>query len=309
MSDFVKNIGMRINHVPFLKKGDLVGVAAPGARFEKTRLDQGIKCLKSMGFEVKVPAGIFDQKRYLAGDDQSRAQVIHDLAADPDIKGIICARGGFGAMRALSCLDWNLIETHPKLFVGFSDATALLTTVMQRAKIGVVHGPNLVSLAEADPVTRTAFLDAVTGRMNGVSIDRGVCVAPGRAKGILTGGNLATLTHLLGTKFAPDFSESVVFLEDVREPAYKIDRMLTQMKLAGVFDGIRAVITGTFEQCDHPEYLPEIFAEIFGEYQVPVLMGLDAGHGAVNLSLPMGCPVLVDADHKILRRQNERTRS
>jgi muramoyltetrapeptide carboxypeptidase len=300
---------MKINPVPFLKKGDCVGVAAPGARFDKTRLDQGIACLKSLGFGVKVPAEIFDQKRYLAGDDRCRAEVIHDLAVDPDIKGIICARGGFGAMRMLSHLDWHLIETHPKLFVGFSDATALLTAVMQQARTGVVHGPNLVSLAEADPVTRTAFLDAVTGRVTGVSIDRGVCVAPGCAEGILAGGNLATLTHLLGTKFAPDFSQAVVFLEDVGEPAYKIDRMLTQMKLAGVFTRVRGVITGTFERCDHPEYLPEIFADIFGEYQIPVLMGLDAGHGAVNLSLPMGCPIHLDTDLMTLQWQKEMKRT
>lgn len=299
-------MGMKINHVPFLKTGDRVGVAAPGARFEKKRLDQGIACLKSLGFGVKVPAEIFDQKRYLAGDDLCRAQVIHDLAADPDIKGIICARGGFGAMRMLSYLDWNLIQMHPKLFMGFSDATALLTPVMQRAKIGVVHGPNLVSLAEADPATRAAFVDAVTGRMSGVSINRGVCVAPGRADGTLVGGNLATLTHLMGTQFTPDFSECVVFLEDVGEPAYKIDRMLTQLKLAGVFSRIRGVITGTFEQCDHPEYLPEIFAETFGEYQVPVLMGLDAGHGTVNLSLPMGCRICLDADLMTLQWQKEK---
>lgn len=286
-----------------------MGVAAPGARFDKIRLDQGIACLKSLGFGVKVPAEIFDQKRYLAGDDLCRAGVINDLAADPEIKGIICVRGGFGAMKMLSHLDWHLIETHPKLFVGFSDATALLTTVMQRAKTGVVHGPNLVSLAEADAVTRTAFLDAVTGRVTGIPIGRGVCVVPGRAHGTLVGGNLATLTHLLGTKFAPDFSQGLVFLEDVGEPAYKIDRMLTQMKLAGVFTRIRGVITGTFERCDHPEYLPEIFAEIFGEYQVPVLMGLETGHGAVNLSLPMGCMVHLDADLMTLQWQKEKKRS
>jgi len=285
---------MKINHAPFLEKGDQVGIAAPGARFDKTRLQQGIDCLKTMGFGVQVPARIFDQKRYLAGEDASRAQVINDLVADPDIKGIICARGGFGVMRMLSYLDWNLIQTRPKLFVGFSDATALLTAVMQQANIGVVHGPNLVSLADADFRTRTAFFNAVTGRVSLLSISRGLCVVPGRCEGVLVGGNLATLTHLLGTEFAPDFSQAVVFLEDVGEPAYKIDRMLTQMKLAGCFVHIRGVITGSFEHCDHPEYLPEIVADIFGEHRIPVWTGLDAGHGPVNLALPMGCRVQLD---------------
>jgi muramoyltetrapeptide carboxypeptidase len=117
------------------------------------------------------------------------------------------------------------------------------------------------------------------------------------------GGNLATLVHLLGTGFAPDFSNGVVFLEDVGEPAYKIDRMLTQMKLAGLFDRIRGVITGTFERCDHPEYMPDIFTDIFGEYRVPVLMGLEAGHGVMNRSLPMGGPVQLDTGDMTLRWQ------
>jgi muramoyltetrapeptide carboxypeptidase len=291
---------MKINCFPCLEKGDLVGVAAPSARFDEIRLQQGIICLEKFGFQVQVPDQIFGQKRYLAGDDLCRATVINALAADPDIKGIICARGGFGAMRMLSYVDWPLIQAQPKLFIGFSDATALLTAVMQRANIGVVHGPNLVSLADADFQTRTSFLDTVTGQGTALKIPQGLCVASGRATGILMGGNLATLTHLVGTKFAPDFSRAVLFLEDVGEPAYKIDRMLTQMKMAGLFSCVRAVVTGTFERCDHPEYLPEIFSDIFGEYQVPVLMGLAAGHGRVNLSLPMGCRVDLDADAKTL---------
>ncbi len=300
---FCQNIGMKIDHFPFLEKGDCLGVAAPGARFDDTRLRRGIACLEALGFAVRIPAGIFDQKRYLAGEDGARARVIHDLASDPDIKGIICARGGFGTLRMLPHLDWELIRSRPCLFIGFSDATALLAAVMQRAGFGVVHGPNLVSLADADAPTRSSFLSAVTGHTSHLAVSRGTCIRPGRVRGILAGGNLATLTHLLGTGFEPDFSHAVVFLEDVGEPAYKIDRMLTQMKLSGVFARIRAVITGTFERCDHPEYLPEIFEETFREYHVPVMMGLSAGHGDVNLSLPMGCPVHLDAGAMTLQWQ------
>ncbi len=281
-----------------------MGVAAPGARFDVTRLNQGIECLKILGFRVKAPDQIFGQKRYLAGNDQCRAEVIHGLVSDPDIRGIICARGGFGTLRMLPYLDWQLIRTHPKLFIGFSDATALLIPVMQRAGMGVIHGPNLVSLVNAGPATCTAFSNALTGQICVVSIARGGCVVPGRAAGVLVGGNLATLVHLLGTGFSPDFSNGVVFLEDVGEPAYKIDRMLTQMRLAGLFDQIQGVITGTFERCDHPEYLPEILTDIFGEYRIPVLTGLEAGHGAVNLSLPMGCQVRIDTGDMTLRWQH-----
>ena len=227
---------------PRLRKGDLIGVAAPCARFDPSRLDQGIACLKQLGFAVYVPEQIYEKKRYLAGNDLCRAAVINQLAADPDVKGIICARGGFGAMRMLSHLDWELIRARPKLFVGFSDATALLTAVMQEAGLGVVHGPNLVSLAETDRPTLDAFFAAVTGTLTGVTVDDAVCLKPGRAEGNLAGGNLATLAHLLGTRFTPDFSGTVLFLEDVGEPAYKIDRMLSQMKMAVVFTHVSGVV-------------------------------------------------------------------
>jgi muramoyltetrapeptide carboxypeptidase len=286
---------MKINAFPYLEKGDLVGVAAPSARFDKTRLDQGIRCLKQMGFQVRVPGKIFQEKRYLAGEDYCRAGVINQLTADPDVQAIVCARGGFGAMRTLAHLDWDLIRDHPKLFVGFSDATALLTGVMQNSGVGVIHGPNLTSLADAGARTRASFFAAVTGNMASVTVADGICLKPGRATGVLTGGNLSTLTHLVGTRFAPDFANAVVFFEDVGEQAYKIDRMLSQMKMAGLFDTVCGVVAGSFEQCDLPQYLPDIFDDIFGEYHVPVLMGLAAGHGATNLSLALGRRVCLDA--------------
>jgi muramoyltetrapeptide carboxypeptidase len=295
---------MIIDTFPRLKKGDLIGVAAPCARFDQSRLLQGIDCLKQLGFQVRVPKKIYEKKRYMAGEDQCRADVINQLAADSDIKGIICARGGFGAMRMLAHLDWNLIRANPKLFVGFSDATALLITLMQQAGLSVVHGPNLVSLAEPDRPTLDTFFKAVTGSLTSVTADKAICLKPGRAKGILTGGNLATLTHLIGTRFAPDFSGAVLFLEDVGEPAYKIDRMLSQMKMAGFFTQISAVVTGSFAGCDHPQYLPDIVDDIFGEYKVPVLMGLAAGHGGTNLSLTMGRQVLLDAGAKQMQWQD-----
>ncbi|MBU3954169.1 MAG: LD-carboxypeptidase, partial [Proteobacteria bacterium] len=241
-----------------LKKGDTIGVIAPSARFDENRLNQGIDCLKTLGFQVHVPEAIFREKRYLAGDDASRAAVVNALFADPKIKGIIAARGGFGAMRMLKHLDWELIRENPKLVIGFSDATAFLMAVVQQAQFAVVHGPNLVSLANADPLTISSFYQTITGSLADILISQGQCLEPGQAAGKLLGGNLATLTHLIGTPFQPDFMGAVLFLEDVGEPAYKIDRMLSQMKMAGLFRGVKGVITGSFENCDNPEYIPWI---------------------------------------------------
>jgi len=294
---------MKIQMFPRLEKGDLMGVAAPCARFDHTLLLQGAACLKQLGFQVRIPEEIYEKKRYLAGEDLCRAAVINQLAADPDVKGIICARGGFGAMRMLPHLDWELIRNRPKLFVGFSDATALLTSVMQQAGLSVVHGPNLVSLAAPDPPTLNAFFAAVTGTLTAVTADEGISLKPGQAKGVLAGGNLATLVHLVGTRFAPDFSGTVLFLEDVGEPAYKIDRMLSHLKMAGMFTHVTGLVTGTFNKCEQKEYLPGILDDIFSEYNIPVLMGLASGHGRTNLSLVMGQPVLLDADAKLVQWQ------
>ncbi len=284
-----------------LKKGDTIGVAAPSACFDVKRLNQGIDCLKDLGFQVHVPRAIFEKKRYLAGQDISRAAVVNELFADPDIKGIIAARGGFGAMRILDYLDWELIRNNPKLVVGFSDATALLAAMIQQAQLAVVHGPNLVSLAKGEPGTISSFYRAVTALPTKIHISQGVCLVPGTARGKLVGGNMATITHLVGTPFQPDFKGGVLFLEDVGEPAYKIDRMLSQMKMAGLLEGIEGVITGSFDNCENQEYIPGILSEIFEG--IPLLMGLTSGHGNINLSLAMGLEVVLDTSSSLLKWQ------
>ncbi len=284
-----------------LKPGDLIGVAAPSARFDKDLFKRGVVCLENMGFRVRVPDGIFGELRYLAGTDPGRASVINELFSDPEVKGIISVRGGFGAMRILDFLDWEKIRENPTLFMGFSDASALISGLISKAGLGAIHGPNLVSLARAGEGTLDSFFSAVTGQLEYIPIDQGQCLQGGKAKGRLVGGNLATLVHMVGTRFQPDFDHGILFIEDVGEPAYKIDRMLTQMKMAGLFDKISGVITGSFEDCANPEYIPEIINEIFEERGIPVLMGLVAGHGTVNLSLPMGEPVSLDADNSLIK--------
>lgn len=284
-----------------IKKGDTIGVAAPSARFDEKRLNLGIECLKTLGFKVRVPPAIFGEKRYLAGEDVARAAVVNELFADTDIKGIIAVRGGFGAMRMLDSLDWALIRENPKLVIGFSDATALLMAVIQQTQFPVVHGPNLVSLAGADPRSIASFYRAITEIPGELEIEQGRCLVPGIARGKLVGGNLATLTHLIGTTFQPDFRERILFLEDVGEPAYKIDRMLSQMRMAGVLKGVKGVITGSFENCENPEYIPQILSEVFEG--IPLIMGLASGHGKINLSIIMGLNAVLDTSNGTLKWQ------
>ena len=202
-------------------------------------------------------------------------------------------------MRMLAYIDWELIKKNPKLLMGFSDATALLMALIQQTQFAGVHGPNLVSLANADPGTLSSFFQAITALPKDISIPRGLCLEPGQVTGKLVGGNMATLTHLIGTPFQPNFKGAVLFLEDVGEPAYKIDRMLSQMKMAGLFHGVQGVVTGSFDNCENQEYIPEILSEIFDG--IPLLMGLAAGHGDLNLSLTMGLDVALDTSSALLK--------
>jgi muramoyltetrapeptide carboxypeptidase len=292
----------------FLKSGDNIGVCAPSARFDVQKFNAGIQVLQNLGYKVKIPKEIFEKKRYLAGDDILRANIINQLFSDPDIDGIVCARGGFGAMKLLNYLDWKLITKNPKLFIGFSDISALLLSILDQtqgetgSKIGdesenmVIHGPTIVSLATAQDKTIESFQNAIQGRFSEIEIFNGEVLQFGRGTGILKGGNISTISHLLGTSFQPVFKNCIIFLEDIGESAYKIDRMLSQMKMAGMFKKIKGVITGSFEKCENDQYLQEILLEIFKEYDVPIITGMDAGHGKINLSLPMGMNIEIAID-------------
>ena len=203
-------------------------------------------------------------------------------------------------MRLLPLLDWDTIAANPKLFMGFSDPTALISSLVCKAGICALHGPNLVSLGRADKNTLDSFAKAVTGHFTRIDLPLDQVIAGGRAAGRLVGGNLATLVHMIGTAYQPDFKGHILFIEDVGEPAYKIDRMLTQMKMAGMLDGVKGVVAGSFEACDNDEYIPQIIQEVFSGRQIPICMGLEVGHGAVNLSLPMGRAAVLDADRACL---------
>lgn len=289
----------------FLKPGDTIGVAAPSGRFDREKLEQGVKNIKAMGFRVKLHDGIFGASRYLAGSDEQRARVLMDLFRDSEVRAVIAARGGYGAMRLLPFLDWQALRSFPKLFIGFSDATALMSCLVSRAGMKPVHGPNLVSLAGAGRETLAGVERAITGAGNRLSLADGACLVPGTARGRLAGGNLATLVHMMGTRFQPDFTHTILFLEDVGEPAYKIDRMLTQMRLAGLFDRIRGVVLGEFTNCANTEYLPEIFMETFGPLKIPVITGLQAGHGEVNQAFPLGRETVLDTAAAELSWKND----
>lgn len=279
-----------------LKQGDTIGICAPSGSFDIQKFETGLKVIKDMGFKVLVPEDIHAKKRYLAGNDSLRAKVITDFFADTEVKAIMCARGGFGAIRVLDYLDFETIGKNPKLFIGFSDITALLVSLANLSQIKTIHGPNITSLAEAERETKDSLYELLIHGFTGIRVKTPVVLNRGLCTGRILGGNLATLNHLVGTKYQVDLKDSIFFFEDTGEPPYKIDRMLTQMKMAGCFRGIKGIVAGSFKNCEDVEMVQEIIKEVFDEYQVPILAGIESGHGKINLSLPLGVKVKMDTD-------------
>ena len=249
-----------------------------------------------MGFQIFIPPGVFEKDRYLAGSDNHRVQFVNQLFADASIDAIICARGGYGCMRILPLLDFDIIQNNPKIFIGFSDITVLLSVMFNRCNLVTFHGPVVTSLADASEETKYSLFSNLTSNSKPViNLHNGKTIIPGVAAGELCGGNLTMLCHLVGTSFAPVFENKILFLEDRGEAPYRIDRMLVHMELAGCFEGLSGIVLGDFEECGPMEDVYDIIAELFEKYSIPILAGLDAGHGHHNLTIPLGIEATLDA--------------
>lgn len=286
---------------PRLRPGDTIGVVAPAGPFERKLFSQGLSTLEAMGFQICVPKEIFEKTGYLAGDDAHRAQLVNRLFKDPAIHAIVCARGGFGSLRILPRLDFDAIRENPKIFMGFSDITALLTAITTLGGLVSFHGPVVTTLANALKNTRDALSAAILSDAPlEVQSANGVVIRAGRAQGPVIGGNLTTLCHLLKTPFEARFKNHILLLEDRGEALYRIDRMLFQMKLAGCFEGIAGLVLGSFEGCGSLEDVFQVFEEHFKDIPVPILAGFDVGHGEQNLTIPIGLDATLDADRHML---------
>jgi muramoyltetrapeptide carboxypeptidase len=295
---------------PRLKPGDTVGIVAPASPFDRDLFNQGLNIIESMGFRTFVPDEIFENDRYLAGSDSQRAQLVNQLFKDPDVQAIVCARGGFGCLRMLPLVDFDMIGTHPKIFVGYSDITALLTAITTRSGLVTFHGPMVTTLATAPELTHQTFTASIAADTPlELSPSAGVVIQAAKAKGQVIGGNLNTLCHLLKTPFEAELKNHILLLEDRGEAHYRIDRMLSQMKLAGCFEGVAGMVLGSFEDCGALDGIYRIFQECFQDLSIPILAGFDVGHGKQNLTIPFGVEAVLDADKQLLSFAQPATRS
>lgn len=286
---------------PRLKRGDTIGIVAPASHFDLEKFNRGIAVLESMGFNTSVPERLFNKKGYFAGSDLERAEMVNRYFADTTIKAIMCARGGYGSIRILSLLDYETIQKNPKIFVGFSDVSALLSTLYSRCRLVTFHGPTVTTLGNSDQKTKDSLLSMITsGEKPEIAMESGITIQPGSASGPVLGGNLNTLCHLLGTRFQPDFKGCILFLEDRGEVAYRIDRMLSQMKLAGCFNSLAGLILGNFKDCGNTDDIIRLAGDIFKDDKIPILAGLEVGHGKRNLAIPTGLNATLNADLKVL---------
>jgi len=284
-----------------LKPGARVGIVAPAGPFDEETFGRGTRILEKMGLEVFIPPQLLDARGYLAASDRHRARLVNQLFADKSIDAVICARGGYGSIRILPLLDYEIITDNPKVFIGFSDITVLLNVIAERCGLATFHGPVVTSLADATDESRKSLMQAVSSDVRfEIRAPEGKALKAGSATGAVCGGNLTTLCHLVGTPYAPCFANKILFLEDRGEAPYRVDRMLVHMKLAGCFESLAGIVLGSFENCGSMESILNIVSEIFSLETIPILAGFEAGHGQNNLTIPLGVEATLDADRHLL---------
>jgi muramoyltetrapeptide carboxypeptidase len=283
-----------------LEPGDRVGVVSPGFAVRKAALRAGIAALEGLGFDVAVGAHAFDRNGYFAGTDRERASDFNRFVRDRSVRAIWCARGGYGSARILDRIDWPALARDPKPLLGYSDATALFAMALRSRGQLCFHAPLVAELSDrtaydARSLDRLLRGESVTLRVRAASV-----LAPGRAEGRLVGGNLTTLAHLIGTAAAPTFDGSILFLEEVGEEAYRVDRLLAHLTLAGVFERVRGVLVGSMAAPRTRRRFPpdrpvaRVLEELLSRLGVPVVTGLRAGHVPRKVTLPLGGRARID---------------
>src|SRR5512134_763904 len=284
-----------------LRKGDVIAIFAPAGPVDPKKLSRGVARLASAGYVPEIADGVLSEDGYLAGDDGHRAAQASWAIFLPEARAAMAARGGYGTSRILPRIDWKKMMRRPRLVIGYSDVTAILAYLSTRLRIPTLHGP----MAAADLARRTdgdaldAFSRLARGAVSasetwGHACDR---LRGGAAEGILAGGCLSVLTSLLGTAFEPDLTGALLFLEDVSEPCYRIDRMLTQWIQSGRLRRISGIVVGKMSPVrgETEEGIRNVFAGAGRRLSVPVWYGFPAGHEGPNYALPFGVRARIDA--------------
>ncbi|GBD92360.1 putative murein peptide carboxypeptidase [bacterium BMS3Abin04] len=301
-----------------LKPGDTIGLVAPGSFITENELKESVQNLEELGFKVAYSKNILARSGYLGGTDKQRADDVNNMFERKDINGIFCARGGYGCARILPILDYGKIEKNPKVIIGYSDITALLYGIYSQTGLVCYHGPvgistfNEFSVYNMENVLMQPSASFAMISKPDKEDDELYKIYPirsGIAKGELVGGNLSIVVSLIGTKYDIDTTGKIVFLEDVGEEPYRIDRMLTQMIEAGKFDNAAGIALGVFKHCrvkkENPSFktsfnLREVLFDRLYKLGVPVIYGLSFGHIENKFTLPFGIKAKLDVTNQTL---------
>lgn len=290
-----------------LNIGDTIGILALSGVIENKRnILRAKKYFESKGYKVVLSENIFDKNRYLAGTDEKKVKELHNFFKNPEINMILCARGGYGAIRLLDKIDFELIKNNPKIFAGYSDVSALQAMVYKKAGLITFYAPMAqgdFGLESMDTYTEKSFFDALQNT-KGLEIlpdnEKSKIYSQGEAKGILWGGNLATIVSLCGLDFIPN-ERFILFAEDLGEDTYKIDKMFTQLLNIEKFrKNLQGIILGDFLDIKNKKHFDELFFEIGQKIQKPILSGFKITHGGEKITLPYGAKVAFSTEDKCL---------
>ncbi len=289
-----------------LQLGDTIALSAPaGAVFSTKYIDSFESRLTQKGFKLIKGKSLYAQNGYLAGSDESRAKEINTFFADKAVKAIFTMRGGWGCNRILDLLDYNQISANPKVIMGYSDITSLLLAINKKTGLVTYHGPMGYSSWQSFS-TQNVYEILIKGKKVALKNpenehDQLFTLSGGSSKGELIGGNLTVLTSMIGSEYEPDWTNKILFLEETGEEPYRVDRLLWQLKLAGVYEKINGIVLGSFRKCEPEEpersfSLDEVFNQHFKGLNKPVFGGASFGHTVNKFTLPIGINAEMDAD-------------
>lgn len=294
-----------------LKPGDQIALIAPASPVDEDKLMLAIDSVKFLGLTPVLFPSATRSHGYLSGIDAIRADDVNKAFSSPEINGIFCIRGGYGVTRLLNCIDFKAISKNPKLFLGYSDITALHTSFNQLSNLMTLHSPmpsrgwSTLDSVTLQSLTGHLFSNVAAGLAPGIEGEPIETIRPGTAVGQICGGNLSLLTATLGSPYEIDTKNKILFIEEVEEKNYKIDRGLTALALAGKFSDCNGIILGTWAGCGDPDLTPEknltlhqIFNEVVLPYGKPAINNFRAGHIYPQITIPMGAKTKLDATRK-----------
>lgn len=299
---------MTIRKPPRLRKGDLIALVSPASPIaDPSRIERGARYLESLGYRTVLGKNILASHGYLAGTDEDRAADLNGFFANREVRAIFCIRGGYGTPRMLRLVDYAMIARHPKIFMGYSDITALSLAIWRNSGVVTFHGP-MVGVDMADPMdafTEELLWRTLTSTAKAGAIPfrdpRPVPLVDGTAAGRLLGGNLALIVSSMGTRYFPDLRGSLLFLEDIGEEPYRVDRMMHQLMNAGILRRSSGILLGQFTDCvpsdpTKPTFTtPEVFGQIASVAKRPWMAGVPFGHESVKMTIPVGIRARMDA--------------